>query len=171
PGTTLHMPQRFVRRSEAGLFESRAHEILPPEVGPQYHGRLSLTVAPPVWVSLTFGEAVVRTKRLDGSERELVFEVGDLARFSGTVRVRVLDAATGEEVTEGLGICHPSGSRSIQPRFEDGLAIFEGVPPGRVELTASVKRRSLRLAPERELHVLPGETLDLGSLILSQEGR
>ncbi len=169
PGATLNSRGRFLRRSEGATFESRAEDDLPPDWGPRYQGRLLLSAAPPLWVSLTYRDAVVETRRLVGSESELVFVVDDLQPLSGTVLLRAVDAATGEPIVTGMSLTHPSGGHSIVPRSVDGQLIFESIPPGRIRVMHSGGTRWLKL--DGDPRVGPGETLDLGLVRLPQESR
>ncbi|QDV09648.1 putative RNA polymerase sigma factor FecI [Planctomycetes bacterium Poly30] len=173
PGTRLDAAGRFLQRSEAALFHSRAEsDGVPAELGARYQGQLLLTAEPPLWVSLMFRDAVVEARRLDGSETELVFTVGDLGPFSGTVRLRMIDPATGVAITGGVTLDHPAGSLSIQPRLEGEILVFESVPPGRLRLGYRASNGATQyLLPEQRLRVGPGEVLDLGDVPVIGEVR
>ena len=154
---------RTARYSEGGFYESRDEVDDPNALGLEFHGLLKLHSKPPVWVSAVVRDVVLSTRRISGDEDDLVFVVDpeQLALQEGTVRVRIVDADTGEAITAGVELGFTSGGFPFRPVVEGDSCVFRGVVPGGLDLTLnSLDFEHL----ERHVDVLPGQLVDLGTI-------
>ena len=164
PGVT----GRLASRSPFGRFLSRAERETPPDLGPRHQGILALEAAPPLFASAVVRDVVLETRSISGAEEELVFVVDPsaLEAIRATVRVRLVDRDDGTPITEGVVLQHPSGGLRATPRVEEGELVFEGVPPGTLDLETPASGTWERL--ERAVDVPPGGALDLGTIALGR---
>jgi len=90
--------------------------------------------------------------------------VVDPARFAelaGTVRVRVVDRDTGEALTQGVELGHPSGGMRFAQTIEGDTIVFAAAPPGTLELELSAPGYE---RVQRAVDVVPAGVVDLGVL-------
>ncbi|MEM9380990.1 MAG: sigma-70 family RNA polymerase sigma factor [Planctomycetota bacterium] len=165
PPPKMAVTGRIVIRSECGRFDSRSERATPPDLDARYHGVLHLTAAPPLHVSLVYRNTVLETRVISGGEEDLVFEIPPLAESGGSVRVRVVDRATGAPITEGVGLRHPSGGVVVRSRVEGDSVLFEHVPPGAMEVERAMGEYE---ALQRGVEVLPGQEVDVGTLAIGR---
>lgn len=130
-----------------------------------YSGLLRLRVPPPVFVSLLVQDSILETRRLDGSEPELVFTY-DRERFRaqlGGVAVRFVDALSGSPLTGGQAGLDPPNSFSHggTPVAADGTTRLEGRAPGLYTLRYFDLTRA---QVNRRVRVQPGTVLELGDV-------
>ena len=133
---------------------------------PRYDGRLHLRREPPLWVSAVLRGAVLESRAVTGPVDELVFRI-DPARAEGllaTVRLRVVDGATGEPLADSrVSLTHASTSGGSSPTDGDGRVVL------RRQLTGSLllQVRAAGYGPhQRWLELSAGDDLDLGEVSL-----
>jgi hypothetical protein len=142
-------------------------EPLPPE----YLGFLVLDAEPPVHVSIVLLGAVLATQRVERGAAEVAFVVAPEAVLAarGTLRCRVVDGGTGAPF-EGaeIRLTDMGGSQAFPLSRTDveGVAVLAGLDPGRYQLTVGAPGRA---DMQREVALLPGQTLELEALALVQE--
>ncbi len=171
---TRSAPELRLRPSEAryrkcygiGQYASAAHgdAATPAGAPPDWAGWLELDEPPPAYVSLVAADLVLETRRIDGTESEIVFVV-DVERLEtqlATVRFRVLDGVTGQPdvgiSASLLPVEHPTVTAGVT--FEpSGVAVFENVVPGASVLT--IRNKQLHTIQAR-VDVRPGTVHELG---------
>jgi hypothetical protein len=98
-----------------------------------YCGELRLNRPPPVFASLLLRTSLLRCQRLEAGQKELVFtmEASDVLAKFGTVKVRLLDALSGEPIIKaGINISTAQGGGSHGQTGDDGRVVIEKVLPG-----------------------------------------
>jgi hypothetical protein len=131
-----------------------------------YLGELVLREDPPLHVSLVDGRGILASRRLEApvAELEFVLARADLEARVARLELRLVDAARGEPLTEGLvGLRSEHGGGWAASPDQDGRVSFWPCTPGTAWLVAD----TLQHAPQRLRLELPaGGTLDLGTLVL-----
>jgi hypothetical protein len=140
---------------------------LPSDLGERYCGLLVLKEAPPLWATLGYGDVIVESRPIVGDERELVFVVDPdaLRAGHGSVRVRVVDAQSGEPLTSGIVLTSPQGGRAIEPRFDGDALVFSDLKPGSLDLMCELREYEYL---EREVAIRPHTETDLGTIALGR---
>ena len=126
-------------------------------------GVLTLPTDRPVHVTLVLGHARLATQQVAPGQSDVTFtlEVADVAAKTGTVHLRVVDAAGAPVPTARVSI-HDSSSGGGGAKVDaDGRITIRDVPPGRLRLTISA---SNAVAPPRLIEVAPGADIDLGDV-------
>jgi len=150
-----------------GVFRSRSAGGTPPDLDPRYQGVLELKSSPPLWISVTYRDAVLESRPLALEEEELVFVISDedLEQQHGELRVRVVERGTGTPIEKGIELTHPSGGIRIQSECDQGTWTFSDVPTGTMDLMFQHGEWE-RL--ERSVRVPAGGSLDLGTIVLGR---
>jgi len=170
PASTVHaLNAGSNQNSECGMFLPRqfleaGHENL----GLDVLGLLTLHEAPPLFVSLAFGSAVVATQRIDEMPKELVFVIDaqELRSMLGGVRLRLMHADGRTPLQEASVTLHSQSSVGGERRVdEDGRAEFSDRTPGAYDLWLRAKGLHMQ---SRSIDVRPGEMLDLGEIPLRE---
>lgn len=136
----------------------------------RYLGILEIGATPPVWVCVVHRHVVLAKKIVPAGldEVELIVPMDALfGSFSGA-RLRVVAAETGTPLTEARVSFsdRQSGGGGIAPD-EDGVAVFDRIPSGIMELTIRAEERELY---HRMVRLPPGQTLDLGTVAVDAVG-
>jgi protocatechuate 3,4-dioxygenase beta subunit len=157
-----------LRSYGCATYEGRSDRFQPvPGLALHQSGLLHLRAAPPMWVSAVLRDQVLETRRLEGPVEELVFRISD-ERAQGllsTVRLRVIDSASGEPV-EGARVSlqyGDSGGLGGHPLGADGRAELLKQPPGLQVLQVMANGYALL---RRTVRVAPGSDFDLGDIAL-----
>jgi hypothetical protein len=140
---------------------------LPPDLGERYCGLLVMNEAPPLWATLAYGDVIVESRAIVGDERELVFVVDPeaLRAGHGSVRVRVVDAQSGEPLTSGIVLDSPQGGPSIEPQLDGDTLVFRDLKPGSLDLMCELREYEHL---EREVPIRPYSETDLGTIALGR---
>lgn len=143
----------------------------PPEPGAAL-GTLQLDVPPPVHAALLLRHVVLAQQVVPAGATELVFVIDEAAidaRFA-TVRLRLIDAASGQPITADghVSFSTSQGGGARARPDEDGTWIAERVLPGITHMVVSAKERE---HVSTDFLLRAGETLDLGDLVLGPEVR
>jgi RNA polymerase sigma-70 factor (ECF subfamily) len=133
-----------------------------------YYGILTLDGDLPAFVSLVARDRVVETKRVEpGSEEvEFVLSVEAVKEMLATVRVQVVDAATGALIDRnGLRLGEMISPSHAEP---DGSVSIGGYGPGDYDWIVSAPGYEML---KMKFHADPGNTVDLGKIALEPEIR
>jgi carboxypeptidase family protein len=136
---------------------------------PDCMGTLQVDCDLPVCVSLVHYQRVLQSKRVAGSQDEVTFVVSpdDLLLDLATIRVQVLDAATGLAIPRARvslgGGTYPDPGVATDPA---GIATIARREPGRFDLRISANGYEVF---RKSIDALPGELTDLGTVALEQE--
>ncbi len=123
-------------------------------------GTMTLSVDPPVFVSLVMHQYVIATELVAAGEThvEFVLTPEDVRATAATLHLRLLDAETREPVTSGV-VALTAGHELLRPKFDEaGVAVFEGCPPGHGRLTCFFSRYETL---EHDLLLEPGVVTEL----------
>jgi len=140
---------------------------LPPDLGERYCGLLVMNEVPPLWATLAYGDVIVESRQIVGDEHELVFVVDPeaLRAGHGSVRVRVVDAQSGEPLTSGIVLDSPQGGPSIEPQLDGDTLVFSDLKPGSLDLMCELPEYEYL---EREVAIRPRTETDLGTIALGR---
>jgi hypothetical protein len=132
-----------------------------------FAGELRLDQAPPVHAALLLRHVLLQSQRIEAGQREATFTIGveEFAAAFGTVKLRLLDGATGQPlpgVMLGLNNAQRVGFGSKTDA--EGRCTCEHVQPGLSTLDCTAKDHEWLSLPVR---VPAGGTLDLGDVVLS----
>ena len=132
-------------------------------------GTLLLDCDLPVCVSLVHYQRVLQTKRVSGSQDEVTFVVApaDLIHELATIRVQVLDAATGLPIPRAR-VSLAGGTYSDPGVATDptGIATIARREPGEFDLRIAANGYEVF---RKSIDARPGELTDLGTVALEQE--
>ncbi len=154
---------------DAGVYRSRANSDVIVGLSQDCAGTLELRARPPLWISAVLGDRVLESLLHDGSPGEVVFELDrdELERrCRGGLRVRIVDAETGEPLAGSAALGYPDSGAGGQALEPDGTVEFRGQIAGLRELELrSPGHETFR----RTVRVRAGETIELGTLALHRE--
>jgi hypothetical protein len=121
----------------------------------------------PVYASLVYGHAVLRTERVEprADEVDFVIAADALVTNRATLKMRVLDSGTKEPIPNASASC-TGGSRGGGGRADaDGRITDRECEPGLFQLRVSAEGYETLLQP---LQLDPGKTMDLGEILLGK---
>jgi hypothetical protein len=126
---------------------------------------LQLEVDPPVWVSAVVGDVRLAMQLASPGDDQvaLVIAPGALDALACTLRLRLVDAESGQPITRG-SVSVSSGSVGRYGPLRSEEVTLGNLKPGPNLLTVSTDHETL----SRALHLKRGETLDLGTLRLAK---
>lgn len=168
PTTFYSRPSNVGHASWHG-YDGRGGKAQPQLLAAGYFGELRLTKPPPAVASLLLRSTLLQSQPLAAGQQEVVFtlDANEVLARHGTVRLRAIDAVTGEPLvgvgctvsTAGGGRYGPGGPKT----GADGVIVLEHVLPGIgcLEATAAGRERATRF-----VRVPAGGTLDLGDFPL-----
>lgn len=145
-------------------------KTLQQELGADGIGVLVLEREPPLFVELLRGAEVLARERVEPGSDEVRFVLtgAELRARSAGLRVRALDAPTRRPLVGTATFQRPLADPLEWTLDANGALEAEGLAPGTGELRiASAGHELLR----RELVLAPGQTLELGELLLQPEAR
>lgn len=130
-------------------------------------GTLEIDVKQPVWVSATLRHRVLTSVAVSPGQAEvtLTVDVQQVLRDLGTIRGRVVDAATGAPVTNArVEFSDLQSGSAGQPVDGEGRFRIENLRPGLLDVGIRAGEQSC----ERDLVLLaPGQDLDLGDVAVA----
>lgn len=134
-----------------------------------YCGELRMDRPPPAFAALLVRTTLLQSQRIEPGQQELVFTMAldDVLAKLGTVKLRLVDAASGEPIAGVVvRISTAQGGGSGGKTGEDGRATLTAVLPGlgTLGLMPSKERESLT----RYVRVPAGGTVDLGDIALTE---
>ncbi len=157
------------QNSECGVFLPRRYlEPGHEDLGLDVLGMLRLDEAPPLFVSLAFGSALVATRRIEEVPKELVFVVEPerLRSLLAGVRARLVQADGRAPLSDTHVRLFSQTGGSMAKSDLGGHIEFLDQIPGEYELwiqAQNLQRRSAVLSP--------GQVLDLGDIVLRESAQ
>ena len=141
-----------------------------PEMGPDCLGILVLNEPPPLYVSLSAGNAVLATQRIEEVPKELVFRLRaeTLTSKRAGLRLRLLDSDGKTPITHG-GVDLEAERPFIGPADADGRVEMHDLPPGGYDLYIEAAGHMNR--PKRSIVLEEGQVLDLGDVVFVNRPR
>jgi hypothetical protein len=139
------------------------------DLPPEYCGAIVLDGDPPVYVSLVLQAAVLATKHVAAGGEEVAFVLAPdtLLATRSTVRVCLVRAGTREPIERaGVSLVAPAFMAHPVPTDAQGCVVLSDRSPGDYVLWVLVPGLE---QVRRSLTLMPGETLDLGTLELAEE--
>ncbi len=130
----------------------------------RFAGYLELPNDEPLYVSAVLRTAVLATERVEAGQEELILTVPleQVLATMGTVRLQVVDAASGQPVAGArVGLSDAQSSGQGLPVDAQGKIELRFARPGLLNLDIQVKDR---VAPLLNVEVAPGATIDLGAI-------
>ncbi|MEM8885657.1 MAG: carboxypeptidase-like regulatory domain-containing protein [Planctomycetota bacterium] len=163
PMTELRSHNRFGLGDFQAGFARRG-----PKLPPGVVGELRVKAEPPFHVSAVYMHHVLSTQAVTAPVEELTFVIdqADLDALAATVKMRVMDAETGEPIKGRVGIGDRQSSNRGVPIGEDGSVVYPDVPPGLKHLTVFAAGYEF---VNTFVRVAEGE-VDLGTLRLHKAG-
>ncbi|HEX6811154.1 MAG TPA: carboxypeptidase-like regulatory domain-containing protein, partial [Planctomycetota bacterium] len=138
-----------------------------------YCGELRMNRAPPACASLLLRTTLLQSQRLEAGQKELVFtmQASDVLSKHGTVKLRLVDAATGKPIA-GASVDLETAQRSGIPgkTSDDGRVVIERVLPG-IGMLRSYPQSPQQEGLFRYVRVPAGGTVDLGDILVTASAK
>ncbi|MEM1447923.1 MAG: carboxypeptidase-like regulatory domain-containing protein [Planctomycetota bacterium] len=150
-----------------GAFWQAGRWALEPETEDEY-GAVMVHEDGPAWLSLVASHQVLASRRIDDDTRtvEFVLDPEHLDALRGTVRLAVVDAATGGPLAARVFVgehAFLNGETTYDTDPTTGAAVLESVVPGKRWLVVQAEGRA---TSKQEILVERGATLEIGEVVL-----
>lgn len=130
----------------------------------RYFGELELREAPPVHVGVYLGNTLLAAQPLEEMREEMVFTLSldDVRGALGSAQLRLVDAVTGEPVTQARVQFGPTSGMRVD---EQGVVRIENRPLGEHRLSVYAQDYAVFA---RQVTLEAGQPLDLGTIALDK---